>query len=60
MTLEKAIEVFTHTLTNRKLCFTEDYFNAAKLGIEALELVKSSREWNPTIPCKLLPGEIEE
>ncbi len=60
MTLEKAIEKLTLHFKGHTVKRDPDFFNACYLGIEAMKLIKSSREWNPTIPYKLLPGETKE
>ena len=60
MTLEKAKELLTLELAAPGTVDPADLSKAQKIGIEALKLIKSSREWNPTIPYKLLPGETKE
>ena len=60
MTLTKAIETNEETIRDAPNWAPHPKIAAIKLGNEAMKLIKSSREWNPTIPYKLLPGETEE
>jgi len=58
--ITKAIEILTRTLVDRKLCSTGDYFDAAKLGIEALKNIEAYRLWPKFKVGAQLPGETVE
>lgn len=60
MTLTKAIEILADAAYNKSITFGPDFYNALKLGIEAMKHFKYHRDENIISFVKWLPGETEE
>lgn len=58
--LEKAIELLTIYAENSRIDLIEDEYDAMKLGIEALKLIKRNRRYTPQPYNVKLPGEDQE
>ncbi|GAJ02880.1 unnamed protein product [marine sediment metagenome] len=57
MTIDQAINRLKLLVSKTEGYFDDEDINATKLGIEALDFVKSSRVQYGVIPHNLLPGE---
>ena len=57
MTIDKAIEILELECTSHKLKSDPDYLASARLGIEALKYVKTTRGTSRGAYSTLLPGE---
>lgn len=60
MTLPKAIELVERSLVDRKICYTKDYFDAAKLLIEVGNFIELCRIGEPQSVPELFHGETED
>ena len=60
MKLEEAIEILKVELRSKVPGFTNDYWDALKLGIEALKYYQQERERRGATKTMWLSGETEE
>jgi len=60
MTLKEAILTLSLAAERHAWTSSPDFYDALKLGIEALKRVKELREWHLAVAGRILPGEDEE
>ena len=60
MKLEEAIEILSDNVRAKPPGCNADYFDAIKLGIEALKTYQDVRKFLAQLPSGLLPGETKE
>ena len=60
MTAEEAQKILQANFDVKPPGASADYFDALRLGIEALKRCKVLAEINPLWPAELLPGETKE
>lgn len=60
MNIDQAIEILSEAAFGHAVTFGPDFYDADRLGLEALKAVKSSREYVYIMELEKLPGETIE
>ena len=60
MTIEDAIRILSDSANVGMTTFNQEFKDAERLGIEALEAIRSCRQYPECLFVDLLPGETKE